>query len=88
MLAFSTDAEALSLPTPTEGTGHEPDSRGHGDWIEVTRLASDCRISLHPIIEAPMSFYSQCGDWRFESSPLISYSRKAAPLSRHIGALE
>ena len=49
MLAFSTDAEALFLPTPTEGAGHEQDSRGHGDWIEVTRLASDCSMLLHKI---------------------------------------
>ena len=51
MLAFSTDAEALSLPTPTEWAGHEQDSRGHSDWNEMIRLASDCRLLLHPVLE-------------------------------------
>ena len=29
-----------------KGAGLEQDSRGHGDWIEVTRLASDSGKSL------------------------------------------
>ena len=53
MLAFSTDAETLSLPTPTEGAGHEQDSRCPGDWIDVTRLVSDCGILLHLRSQSP-----------------------------------
>ena len=56
-----------------KGAGHEQDSRGHGDWIEMIRLASDYGKSLHPNTTANGKCYFaiavMMGDFILEGLP-------------------